>query len=251
MSQPAAPAPAATVRQRSYRLAERILQPLARASARHRWLHQERLRLDRGVLVVVNHISLYDFLVIADFVNAAGRPVRFLAKESVLRLPVAGRLLTDAGQIPVRRASREAKDSLAAAIDAVNAGECVVVYPEGTLTRDPDGWPMRGKTGAARIALATGAPVIPVAQWGAQAVLPLGGRFPRLVPRRTVSVCVGHPIDLSRFTRPAPIADQPVDVTTLRAMTEAIMAELTTMVGQLRGLTPPVGRYDPAVGRRV
>jgi len=244
MDEPAAPAPAAQDRQRSYRFIARVLQPLARATARHEWMHPERLRIDRGVLVVVNHISLYDFLVIADFVNAAGRPVRFLAKESVLHVPIVGRLLADAGQIPVRRSSRQAKDSLAAAITAIDAGQCVVVYPEGTLTRDPDGWPMRGKTGAARIALATGAPVIPIAQWGAQDVLPLGGRLPRLVPRRLVRVCVGEPMDLSAYR------DRPVTAELLHDMTEAIMAELASMVGQLRGQAPPAGRYDRATGRR-
>jgi 1-acyl-sn-glycerol-3-phosphate acyltransferase len=70
----------------------------------------------------------------------------------------------------VERGSVEAVKSLDALSDALHEGGAVVIYPEGTTTREPDLWPMRGKTGAARLALITGAPVIPIANWGAERV---------------------------------------------------------------------------------
>jgi 1-acyl-sn-glycerol-3-phosphate acyltransferase len=229
---------------RMYRVAADILQPISRATSRQDW--QGRSQLDRpsGLLLVVNHISNYDFLVIADYVNSTGRPVRFLAKESVFRLPVLGRIVRGAEQIPVKRDSSDARTALSAAIAAVEAGECVVVYPEGTLTKDPDGWPMLGKTGAARIALATDVPVIPIGQWGAAAVLPPGSARPRFWPRRTVRVSAGEPIDLSAARSRA------VDVDLLREVTEMFMASITGIVGRLRDQTPPSGRFDPATRTR-
>ena len=83
------------------------------------------------------------------------------------------------------------------------AGECVVVYPEGTITRDPDLWPMAGKSGAARIALATGCPVIPIGQWGAQDLLAPYAKKPDLFPRKPVTMKVGDPVDLSDLVGPA------------------------------------------------
>ena len=229
---------------RMYRISAGILQPISRATSRQDW--QGRSQIDRasGLLLVVNHISNYDFLVIADYVNSTGRPVRFLAKESVFRLPILGPMIRGAEQIPVKRASTDARNALSAAVEAVEAGECVVVYPEGTLTKDPDGWPMLGKTGAARIALATDVPVIPVGQWGAADVLPRGSRRPRFWPRRTVHVSAGEPIDLSA------VRGREVDVRLLREVTEIFMTSITGIVAGLRDETPPAGRFDPATGTR-
>ena len=78
-------------------------------------------------------------------------------------------------------------------------GACVLFYPESTVTRDPEFWPMMAKTGVARLALATGAPVIPVAHWGAQNVLPYGSFKLRVIPRKTVKILAGPPVDLSEF----------------------------------------------------
>ena len=89
-------------------------------------------------------------------------------------------------------------------MEAVDQGRAVVIYPEGTITRDPDLWPMAGKTGAARIALRTGCPVIPIGQWGAQELM-YGPQihFPSLLPRKTLRLLVGDPVDLGRPARPA------------------------------------------------
>jgi 1-acyl-sn-glycerol-3-phosphate acyltransferase len=126
-----------------------------------------------------------------------------------------------------------------AAVAAVEAGECVVIYPEGTITRDPDLWPMRGKSGAARIALATGAPVVPIGHWGAQEILKPYAKVPAVLPRKTVRVKVGDPVPLDD------LREQGSGPATIRAATERIMTALTGLVAELRGETPPEERFDP------
>ena len=128
---------------------------------------------------------------------------------------------------------------------ALRAGACVIVYPEGTASRDPDLWPMVGKTGAARLALTTGAPVIPVAHWGAQEVLPYGSKKPKLFPRKTVWMAAGPPVDLSAYQ------GQRLGASTLRAATADIMADITALLATIRQTTPPAVPWDPAAGGRV
>jgi 1-acyl-sn-glycerol-3-phosphate acyltransferase len=113
-----------------------------------------------------------------------------------------------------------------------------VVYPEGTLTRDPDLWPMKGKSGAARIALATGCPVIPVGQWGAQQLLAPYSKKPHLVPRKHIIMKAGDPV---------PLADLVGKQHTAEVITEAtdrIMTALTDVVADIRGEAAPVERFD-------
>jgi 1-acyl-sn-glycerol-3-phosphate acyltransferase len=128
---------------------------------------------------------------------------------------------------------------------ALAAGECLVIYPEGTATRDPAGWPMVAKTGVARLALASGAPVIPVANWGGQDILPYGSTRPHPVPRKTVHMLAGPPVDLSAF------AGKPLTAPTLRGATDAIMADITGLLAKIRGEQPPAVPYDPAAARRA
>jgi 1-acyl-sn-glycerol-3-phosphate acyltransferase len=228
-----------------YRVAAALVVSTARATARNDCTGRDQLRLSRGVLVAANHVSLYDFLSTGWFVHGAGRPARFLAKASLFRIPLIGFVFRHADQIPVHRAMSTAVDALASAERALMRGECVVVYPEGTLTKDPDLWPMRGKTGLVRLALATGAPVIPLAQWGGAAVWPRGRRLPQLLPRRKVRCLAGPPVDLSEY------AGLPMTPAILRAATENVMAAITDLVGVLRDQRPPCGRWDPVVGGRV
>jgi 1-acyl-sn-glycerol-3-phosphate acyltransferase len=114
-----------------------------------------------------------------------------------------------------------------------------VVYPEATITRDPGLWPMVGKTGAARIALATGAPVIPVAQWGAHRFLPPYAHRPVLRPRATVHARAGAPVDLSDLQGTTPTPE------TLDTATERIMAAITAQLEIIRGERAPAERFDP------
>jgi 1-acyl-sn-glycerol-3-phosphate acyltransferase len=112
-----------------------------------------------------------------------------------------------------------------------------VVYPEGTITRDPGMWPMQGKTGAARVALATGAPLYPVAQWGAHEVIgPYRKEF-RLLPRKRMQLAVGEPVD---FTD---LQGRPMDAETLRLATDRIMDALTALLAEIRQESPPSQRY--------
>ncbi|MGL5858398.1 MAG: lysophospholipid acyltransferase family protein [Angustibacter sp.] len=124
-------------------------------------------------------------------------------------------------------------------LDPLVVGHFLVMFPEGTLTRDPRLWPMVGKTGAARVALATGCPVVPVAHWGAQRILPRYSRTPRLWPRATIRVVAGPPVALDDLRA------RPVDTAVLTEATERIMAVVTTLLVQLRGEEAPPRRHDP------
>jgi 1-acyl-sn-glycerol-3-phosphate acyltransferase len=206
---------------------------------RQDWRGAEHLPTDTGFVACVNHISYLDPLSVAHFLHDNGYPPRFLAKESLFRIPVGGRIMHGAGQIPVRRGAADAGQALGAAMRAVEQGECVVVYPEATLTRDPDLWPMVGKTGAARIALATGCPVVPIAQWGVQEILAPYASRPRLVPRRTMHVHAGPPLDLDRFR------GGPPDAVRLRAVTDLVLASITDLLAGIRGERAPATPWDP------
>ena len=149
-----------------------IVKPTLLAFSKRDWIDGEKIPATGGCVVVVNHISHLDPMTLGRFLYDHGRLVRYLTKEALFRTPVLKHIVVDAGQIPVARMTEGAASAFDAAVQAVNDGELVGIYPEGTITKDPDGWPMRGKTGAARIALATGCPVIPIGQWGAQDILP-------------------------------------------------------------------------------
>lgn len=215
-----------------------ILQPLLLLLTNRRWSGGENIPARGGCILAVNHISHLDPLTCAHFVYAWGRLVRFLAKAELFDVPVLGRIVRSAEQIPVRRLSSDASHSFEAAVAAVRAGECVVVYPEGTITRQPDLWPMSGRTGAARIALATNAPVIPVAQWGVQDILAPYARRPRLFPRRTVVAVAGPPVDLDD------LRDRPLTADLLREGTNRIMDEITHLLEDIRGEQAPAHRFD-------
>ena len=225
--------------QLAYRFARGILRPTLSVLTRRDWRGQQHIPATGGCVLVTNHVSHVDPLTLAHFVNDAGRAPRFLGKAEVFELPVVGRIVAAAGQIPVSRESVDAVKALQAAIEAVRSGECVVLYPEATLTRDRNLWPMMGKTGAARIALLTGCPVIPVAQWGPQHVLAAYHRVPRLIPRRLIHVWAGQLVDLSDFAGREHTAD------TLRASTSVIMAAIVELLAGIRGESAPAQLFDP------
>jgi 1-acyl-sn-glycerol-3-phosphate acyltransferase len=207
---------------------------LISAAFKRRWRGLERLPRTGAAIVAMNHISYADPFVIARAVWDRGRLPRFLAKAGLFRIPVVGRIVSGAGQIPVYRGTADAGHALRGAVDALERGEMVLIYPEGTVTRDPDFWPMQAKTGIARLALlAPGVPVIPVGQWGAQRFLDFYAKKFRPLPRKTVWVSVGEPVDLTRFAGAEPTG--PV----LREMTDLIMVAVRDQVAELRGQTPP------------
>ncbi|MCY9555622.1 1-acyl-sn-glycerol-3-phosphate acyltransferase, partial [Paenibacillus apiarius] len=129
-----------------------LVKPLMTVWTRRTWRGMEHLRRDGGVILVPNHISHADPLVVAHYIYDAGRWPRFLGKASVFRVPVVGWILHRCQQIPVERGTVEAVKSLDKLVAALAEGGAVVIYPEGTTTREPDLWPMKGKTGAARLA---------------------------------------------------------------------------------------------------
>jgi len=218
-----------------------IVKPFMIVFTKCRFTGRENMPRSGGVVFVPNHISHFDPVVLGYFLWECRRIPRFLGKASLFKLPVLGRIITSAGQIPVYRDSTQAADAFRDAVAAVERGECVGVYPEGTITRDPAMWPMTGKTGAARIALMTGCPVVPIANWGAQEVIKSytgrGVRI-RLLPRKTLRVRAGKPIDLSAFR------GKPITSSLLHEATEVIMAEVAGTLGELRGETPPKELYD-------
>ena len=215
-----------------------VLEPLLLLLTRRRWRGGENIPAEGGCVLVVNHISHLDPLTCAHFVYAWGRIVRYLAKAELFDVPVVGRIVRNARQIPVYRMSTDASRSFDAAVEAVQAGECVVVYPEGTITRQPDLWPMRGKTGAARIALSSSVPVVPVAQWGAHEILAPYTKRPHLLPRKTISMTAGRPVDLEDLRA------QPLTPDVLAAATDRIMDDVTRLLEEIRGERAPAERFD-------
>ncbi|HEY4571391.1 MAG TPA: lysophospholipid acyltransferase family protein [Kribbella sp.] len=218
-----------------------IVKPFMILFTKCRFSGRENMPRSGGVVYVPNHISHFDPVVLGYFIWECRRIPRFLGKASLFKLPVLGRIITSAGQIPVYRDSTQAADAFRDAVAAVERGECVGVYPEGTITRDPDMWPMTGKTGAARIALTTGCPVIPIANWGAhQVIQSYTGKHVRirLLPRKTLLVRAGAPVDLSAF-QGKPLTNQ-----LLHEATEVIMMRVAETLGELRGETPPKELYD-------
>jgi len=218
-----------------------IVEPLLLALTKRRWRGGENIPETGGCVLAVNHISHLDPLTCAHFVYGYGRIVRFLAKAELFDIPVLGRIVRSAKQIPVYRLTTDASLSFTAAVSAVEDGECVIVYPEGTITRQPELWPMTGKTGAARIALASGVPVIPVAQWGAHRILAPYAKRPHLFPRRTIAMTAGTPTDLDD------LRGQPLTPEVLKQATDRIMDDVTRLLEEIRGEQAPAERFDPRV----
>lgn len=187
----------------------------------------ERVPAEGPAIIAGNHLSYLDPFAHAYFVVKAGRRPRFLAKQELFDQPFVGTVLRGARQIPVRRGSGD-PSALRDAERAIADGEVVVVYPEGTsATTHPDFSPGRGKTGAVRLSIATGVPIIPVATWGGQYVWRRSGRQ---------SIAFGRPIWLRAgepFDARARAGDDP-DHATVRALTDELMNELASLVAALR-----------------
>lgn len=222
----------------AYSLSVGVIKPALLATTRRTWIDGSKIPASGGCVVALNHVSPVDPLTAAHLLYDHGRLPRYLAKASLFRHPAMDRFLRNAGQIPVDRGASGA-EAYAAAVEAVRDGQCVVVYPEGSITRDPDGWPMRGKSGAARIGLATGCPVLPVGQWGAQALVrPYVRTAPSPFPPKPVTMKVGDPVDLDDL-----VGD--VSAPAVATATDRIMAAITGLVEEIRGERAPAERFDP------
>jgi 1-acyl-sn-glycerol-3-phosphate acyltransferase len=227
-----------------YRLVVNSARPFLALTTTHEWRGQESIPSDGAVIIASNHIGYVDPMTLGIFVLETGRVPKYLAKSSLFEKPLIKHVFIGAKQIPVYRGTADASNALAAAVKAIDDGDCVLIYPEGTVTRDPDCWPMRARTGVARVAMMTGAPVIPVAQWGPQNVWHYKAKLPRPFPRKRVQILAGEAIDLSEYT------GQAMTVEVLREVTDLIMARITDLLVELRGGHPPAVAYDPSGGRQ-
>jgi 1-acyl-sn-glycerol-3-phosphate acyltransferase len=186
-------------------------------------------------------VTNVDALAMAYFVYVVlKRAPHFLAKGSLFKLPVVGAALRAAGQIPIYRGGQRNDEPLRAAHAYLDAGHCISIFPEGTLTRDPDLWPMRGKTGAVRLALETNVPVYPVAHWGSEQVLPRYGTKFRPGFWKPVRMVIGDEIDLAKYR------NKKLTPAEVHEATELVMSRITELVSQLRGTVPPQELWDPA-----
>lgn len=190
--------------------------------------HLDRIPARGPAIVACNHISYLDPFTNGEAVHRAGRRPRFLAKEDLFRIPVVGTVLRGAHQIPVARGTRD-RTSLDRAAAALERGEVVVVYPEGTVTKRPDGLPMEGKTGTVRLSLRTGVPIVPMASWGSQAVWQKAGKGSLRIGR-PIMTTVGDPI-------PPPVGEGTED-TGIKDRTVELMATLTELAADLRDRYP-------------
>jgi len=217
--------------------------PLISLVAKLRIRGAEKLPREGAFVLAPNHYSEFDPLVVALAVWRIGRAPRFMAKESLFKVPVLGWILRSTGMVPVARSSSAsaAKQTLKQSAELVEHGRGVIVYPEGTLTRDPDMWPMRGKSGAVRLALTDGIPLIPMAHWGTQEIM---GRYQKglsLWPlRKPVDVLIGDPVDVSDLRGRAG------EAAALNEATNRLMNAITALLEELRGEKAPAERWNPA-----
>jgi 1-acyl-sn-glycerol-3-phosphate acyltransferase len=218
-----------------------VFYPAAALLARRVNRGTEHLPAQGGALMVMNHVSHLDPLYDPVLIHKLGRMPHVLAKHSLWKGRFLRAVLDGTGQIPVYRGTTDARDSLRAANQVLRDGKVVLIYPEATITRDPQGWPMYSRTGAARMALDNpDIPVIPAARWGTLAILDLYGKKFRPFPRGTVTTLVGEPIDLSAY--------RGVEATpaVLREVTDLIMRRVTALLAEIRGDAPPTGFFRPA-----
>jgi 1-acyl-sn-glycerol-3-phosphate acyltransferase len=207
---------------------------------RYRIQDRDKLPASGPFILAPNHYSEIDPLVIGVVMWKLGRMPRYLTKASLFGVPVLGWFLRKTGQIAVERGNAaRGNGPLDAAERLAEQGLGVIIYPEGSLTRDPELWPMRGKTGAVRMALEANVPLIPVASWGAQLILPRYAKRISLFPRKNVVVKYGDPVDLSAFR------GRNLDAAGLADATALLMDNLTALVEDLRGEKAPAQRWDP------
>ncbi|MDF8263769.1 lysophospholipid acyltransferase family protein [Luteipulveratus flavus] len=217
------------------------VRPVLRKVTAQRWSGEEHLPGTGGFVIASNHVSNFDHFPLAHFLVDHGRAPHFLAKSVLFDPPGLKQIMKGTGQIPVYRGTTRASDALSAATAALRGGACVCVYPEGTITKAAGYWPMTGKSGAARLALETGCPLVPMAIWGTQDILePYAGlRLPKVIPPRPVTVRVGPALDLSdvRDERPTPAV--------LGEVTNRLMDAITGLLEEIRGQSAPSHRFDP------
>jgi len=225
-----------------------VMYPVSFLLGRKKTSGRKNVEIEGGYLLVANHISHLDPLYDSVAVRKSGRVPRFMAKASLWKVPVLGRGLAGSDQIPVERSGAGAgQHALELATEALRNGKVVLIYPEGTVTRDPGHWPMKPRPGIGSLALAGDFPVIPVAHWGSHEVYAsyVEGRRFKPLPRKDVYTVFGDPIDLTE------LRSRPVDARSIRDASLLIMTVVRDMVAEIRGEEPPVEFYDQKKADRL
>lgn len=223
------------------RLIALVLMVLVRLTFNLRATGANKVPKSGPYVLVANHVTNLDPLVVAYMVYVKlKRAPHFLAKGSLFKIPLVGSLLRTAGQIPIYRGGQRNDEPLRAAHAFLDAGHTIAIFPEGTLTREPNLWPMRGKTGAVRLALETNVPVFPIAHWGSEQILPHYSSKFRPGFWKPVDVIVGDEIDLSKYRK------KQLTPAEVHEATELVMHKITELVEELRGERAPTALWDPA-----
>ncbi len=218
-----------------------ILWPWVRLLYRVKVTGKENLPKDSGYVLAANHVTTVDALAVAFMMFfKLHRAPHFLAKEGLFKTPIVGPVLLACGQIPVFRSGRGNSDPMESAYKVLRAGHVIGIFPEGSLTREPDQWPMRARTGAIRLALETGVPIVPMGQWGTEVVMDTYSSkiFPK--PWHRVNMIIGKPIDLSQYY------GKKVSTEEMVALSDQVMIEITKIVEELRGKKAPTKRFVPS-----
>lgn len=220
-----------------------VLRPLLFLLMRRDWRGRRNMPRDGGVILAANHVTELDSLSMAHFVYMSDRWPAFMIKDGVFKVPVLGKMLMKVGQLPVARGGAAAARSLQYAEEALEKGASIIIFPEGTCTRDPELWPMVAKTGVARLAMKTGKPVVPIAHFGAHQILAYRSKKLHVFPRKLVHMAAGPPVDLSAYE------GKPLTATNLSAATADIMADITGLLATIREGEPPAEPYDERKAR--
>lgn len=224
---------------RAYKIGSGILIPMISLITKRTWIGAGNIPKTGAAIVASNHLSYFDVLNLTHFIFRNGRAPRYLGKVGVFKVPIIGRIILAAGQVPVERETPNAGKAVDHAKRLLESGHLLGVYPEGTLTRDLDHWPMIAKTGLARLALSTNTPVIPIAQWGSQVLMPTYSKKLKLFPRTKITIVAGNPVDLSPWQGKAD------DPQALIEATAKVMLEITKLLEEIRGQKRPEVIFDP------
>jgi 1-acyl-sn-glycerol-3-phosphate acyltransferase len=223
----------------TFRFGAAVLIPILRAITKRDWQGAQYIPKTGPVIVCSNHLSYLDVLMLTHYLYKNGRAPRYLGKSGIFKTPIIGKILLGAGQVPVERETKAAGEALVHALELLKAGHLIGVYPEGTLTRDENNWPMIAKTGLARLAIISRAPVIPIAQWGSQIVMPTYSKKIKLFPRTKIMMHAGPPLDFSKWY------GKEEDPEALKEATAYAMRAITDLLEPMRGEKRPVAIFDP------
>jgi 1-acyl-sn-glycerol-3-phosphate acyltransferase len=212
-----------------YSVGKATLAPVLRLAWRPKVGGLDNIPREGGVILAANHLSVVDSIVVP---IVCPRPVYYLAKDEYFRHRLLGPLLTGLNNIPVNRGvGREALLAIDAAVPVLKAGKVLGIHPEGT--RSPDGKLHRGRPGTVKLALDTGAAIVPVGLIGTDRIHPIGARMPKLA---RCEVVFGEPLDLSPYER------ETANSKLLREVTATLMHRIAELTGQ---------EYVPRYARRA